>query len=45
MRPGISQADLARQVGVSSAYINTLVKGLEARRRVKRADGGLLAQA
>jgi hypothetical protein len=42
-RPGISQSDLAGEAGVTSAHVSVLIKKLVGQRKVKRADGGLMA--
>ena len=43
-RPGIGQGDLAKEAGVSTAYVYGIVKALEAEKKVERAHGGVLAR-
>jgi hypothetical protein len=43
-RPGIKQSDLAREAGVTPAYISGLVKKLQSARKIEKVDGGLLAR-
>jgi CRP-like cAMP-binding protein len=44
MRPGISNADLAHEAGVTPAYVSRLVKQLESEKKLRRAKGALRAR-
>ncbi|MDQ6807138.1 MAG: winged helix-turn-helix domain-containing protein [Actinomycetota bacterium] len=42
-RPGISQSDLAKEAGVTSSHVSTILKTLEGEKKLRRGDDGLLA--
>jgi CRP-like cAMP-binding protein len=41
-RPGITQSDLAKQAGVTPSHVSTIVKRLEAEKKLQRGDDGRL---
>ncbi len=43
-RPGITPGALAKEAGVTPSYVSGLIKTLVAAKKVKKADGGLLAR-